>query len=370
MPVSLKVFNKDNTSIDMVEGIDMGLSRKGEGNISSFLLKNEGNILARDVTVSGAPLHSLEDVENGVITLEEYNREVVASKWKTFSTDPNGDFVPVLNIGKIYSGFYLQGVQHKEISTQSEGLFPFNVVHSNAEMLFKDNVFTYQKAGATGNGYSSLRLRHEVPAERMTRHFELTFKPQFTKVKDSSAWDSASPYISIPVRNNLKGDKKGYGFLFMYNRQNNSVVVTVRTDMVGIESHYDGLITGKALYQTKAIVLDDTRTFTVKLYDDKDENRTPCFEVLYGEQQQRLYALVGDANGYVMKDTSSKAYKGSGNYYIEMGMQEGDVAISLSHMSIVRDLDKQPIYVKTTVDDRAINKTEYRSGISVSYYED
>ena len=71
-----------------------------------------------------------------------------------------------------------------------------------------------------------------------------------------------------------------------------------------------------------------------------------------------------------MKDTSSKAYKGSGNYYIECAMQEGDVAIKFSNMSIVTDLDKQPIYVKTTIDDRAENKTEYRSSIAINYYED
>ena len=92
--------------------------------------------------------------------------------------------------------------------------------------------------------------------------------------------------------------------------------------------------------------------------------------MLYGGEQQRLYALVGDDNGYVVKDTSSKAYKGSGDYYIECFLQEGDTAICFSNMSIVTDLEKQPIYVKTTVDDRANDIVEYRSSIAVSYYED
>lgn len=369
MPVVLKVFNADNSAMDMEEGVDLGLSRKGKANMSSFLLKNEGNTLARDVIVTGAPLHTLKDVEDGVISEEEYQKECLAGSWKTFSLDPEGEFVRELNLGRIYAGLYVQGTQFNEISTQSEGLFPYNPVHSNAEFVFKDNVFSYQKANLTPNGYSSLRLQHEDPAKRSTRHIELTFKPQFVFDAESEL-DETPPFISIPVRNNLKGDNKGYGFLFTYNRDNNTVVVTVRTDMIGILSHYDGLQVGTALYQTRAITLDGTREFTVKCYDDNDENRTPCFEVLYGGQQQRLYALVGDDNGYVMKDRSSKAYKGSGNYYIECSMQEGDVAIKFSNMSIVTDLDKQPIYVKTTVDDRAENKVEYRSSIAISYYED
>ena len=369
MPVLLKVFNVDNSAMDMEEGIDLGLSRKGKDNISSFLLKNEGNTLARDVIVVGSPLHDLKDVEDGIISEEDYQKEVIASQWKTFSLDPNGEFVKELNLGRIYAGLYVQGTQLTEISTQSEGLFPYNAVHSNAEFVFKDNVFSYQKANLTPNGYSSLRMQHEDPNKRKTRHFELTFKPEFI-FDDKVELDTTPPYISIPVRNNLKGDNKGYGFLMTYNRSNNSVTVSVRTDMIGILSHYDGLQGGTAMYQTRAITLDGTREFTLKVYDDTDENRTPCFEVLYGGERQKLYALVGDASGFVMKDTSSKAYKGSGNYYIECAMQEGDVAIKFSNMSIVTDLERQPIYVKTTVDDRAENRVEYRSSIAISYYED
>lgn len=369
MPVSLKVENTNGNNI-MQEGIDLGLSRKGKPNISSFFIKNDGNILARDVTVSGCPLNTLQDVENGVITLEEYNRQEIAGKWKTFSTNPNGDFMSELNLGKIYAGKYLQGIEASDISTQSEGLFPFNAVHSNAEMLFKDNVFVYQKANQTSNGYSSFRLQHENPSKRMTRHFELTMNIAFNVDKDKSKWDKAIPYVSIPVRNNVRGDKKGYGFLFAYDREEDSVVVSVRTDMVGITSHYDGLLVGNALYQTKAIVLDSTKEFTVKCYDDTDEGRTPCFEVLYGGQPQLLYAVVGDAEGYVVKDDSSKAYKGAGSYYLECTMQEGDISISFSNMSIVTDLAKQPIYVRTVADDRAEDRTEYRSSIAITYYED
>ena len=123
MPVLLKVFNVDNSAMDMEEGIDLGLSRKGKGNIASFLLKNEGNTLARDVVLTGAPLHTLEDVQNGVISEEDYQKECLAGQWKTFSLDPEGEFVTELNLGKIYAGKYVEGTQFTEISTQSEGLF-------------------------------------------------------------------------------------------------------------------------------------------------------------------------------------------------------------------------------------------------------
>lgn len=369
MPVLMKVFNTDGTTMDMSKGIDLGLSRKGKDNVASFLLKNEGNTQARDVILTGAPLHDLQDVENGVISEEDYQKEVLASQWKTFSLDPNGKFVRELNLGTILAGQYVQGTQYNEISTQSEGLFPYNPVHSNAEMKFSDNVFSYQKVGLSPNGYASIRLQHEDPSKRSTRHFELTFKPQFLFDEDSEL-DSTPPYISIPVRNNLRGDEKGYGFLMSYDRENNTVTVSVRTEFIGVTTHYDGLRVGTAMYQTRAIQLDGVRTFTFKCYDSNDEAKTPCFEVLYGGEKQRLYALVGDDNGYVVKDTSSKAYKGSGNYYIECFLQEGDTAICFSNMSIVTDLEKQPIYVKTTVDDRANDKIEYRSSIAVSYYED
>ena len=101
MPVLLKVFNVDNSAMDMEEGIDLGLSRKGKGNIASFLLKNEGNTLARDVVLTGAPLHTLEDVQNKVISEEDYQKECLAGQWKTFSLDPEGEFVAELNVGKI-----------------------------------------------------------------------------------------------------------------------------------------------------------------------------------------------------------------------------------------------------------------------------
>ena len=65
--------------------------------------------------------------------------------------------------------------------------------------------------GLSPNGYASIRLQHEDPSKRSTRHFELTFKPQFLFDEDSEL-DSTPPYISIPVRNFLRGDENGYGF--------------------------------------------------------------------------------------------------------------------------------------------------------------
>ena len=111
MPVLMKVFNTDGTTMDMSKGIDLGLSRKGKDNVASFLLKNEGNTQARDVILTGAPLHDLQDVENGVISEEDYQKEVLASQWKTFSLDPNGKFVRELNLGTILAGQYVQGTQ-------------------------------------------------------------------------------------------------------------------------------------------------------------------------------------------------------------------------------------------------------------------
>lgn len=366
MPVILKVTNDDNQDL-VEEGIDLGLSRKGKANDSVFYIENQGNTVARDVTLIGAPLNSLEDVENNIISQEEYEKQILAGKWKQFSINPDSGFVSELVLGDINAGSYLTGIQSEKISTQSEGMFPFNPVHSNATMKFIDHVFIYEKES---NGYASMRLQHEIPNKRLTRHFELTFGLSFEVNDDKTAWDEAIPYVSIPVRNNVKGDGLGYGFLFAYNRENNSVIVSVRTEMVGITSHYDGLLVGTALFQTRAITLDNTREFTLKCYDDKENNNTPCFEVLYGGQQQRLYALVGDNNGYVMKDTSSKAYKGVGYYYLECTLQEGDISVSFRNMSMVTDLDKQPIYVRTTIDDRAEDKTEYKSSIAISYYED
>lgn len=364
MPVILKVTDAQGYDA-MEKGIDLGLSRKGKPNDAMFFIQNEGNTAARQVTLSGAPLNDLQDVENGVISDDELARQVVASKWKQFSIDPDGTFVSELVIGDIQAGAFLTGIQTEKISTQSEGLFPYNAVHSNANILFIDNVFVYQKES---NGYASMRFQHEDPEKRFTRHFEITFGLDFEVNEDSETWDEAIPYFSIPVRNNVRGDGKGYGFLFAYDRENKTVVVSIRKEMVGITSHYDGLLVGTGMYQTRAIALDSTKEFTLKCYDD--DNNVPSFEVSYGGQQQRLYALVGDSNGYVMKDSSSTAYKGKGNYYLECTLQEGDISVSLRNMSITTDLNKQPIYVRTIIDDRAEDKVQYNSSIAISYYED
>ena len=75
-----------------------------------------------------------------------------------------------------------------------------------------------------------------------------------------------------------------------YDRENNTVTVSVRTEFIGVTTHYDGLRVGTAMNQTRAIQLDGVRSFTFKCYDGNDESKTPCFEVLYGGEQQRLYA--------------------------------------------------------------------------------
>lgn len=363
MPVILSVTNDDGKNV-VEEGIDLGLSRKGKPNDSVFYIENQGNTVAREVTLIGSALHSLEDVENNIISQEEYEKEQLAGKWKQFSLQPDSGFQYELNIGDIQAGTYLSGTQTQELSTQSEGLFPFNPVHTNANLIFKDNTFTYEK---DSNGYASMRLQHKDPKIRSTKHFELTFGLAFEVNEDSSKWDANVPYFSIPVRNNSKGDGLGYGFLFAYNRENGTVVVSIQKDMVGITSHYDGLLIGTGLYQTQAIRLDNTREFTVKCYD---VNNVPTFEVLYGGQNQRLYAMVGDASGNVVKDNSSTAYKAKGNFYLECTLQEGDISVSLKNMRLVSDLDKQPIYVRTTIDDRAEDKVQYNSSIAISYYED
>ena len=109
MPANLVILDKDGHEIDIYQGLDFGLTRKGISNFKEIRIKNTGNVVAKDVILTAVPMSAPTDV-----TSDEYENQVKATKWKSFGYEEDGVFSPYLNVGNIkyvtpeYTPLYLK----------------------------------------------------------------------------------------------------------------------------------------------------------------------------------------------------------------------------------------------------------------------
>lgn len=359
MPVSLKVINENNQEINLNTGIDLGLIRKGLPSITKFKIKNEGNVTARQLIISTTTLNS-----NNEVSSEEYNNQLKATKWKSFSLYENKGFSSQLQLGDVKPSGFVQGVKETNVNLVSSEETNLTDSWSTGITEFKNNAMTFKKSDGNTNGQIAKRMMCTDVVS--CGYFQVEFNVDFTTTTQGQS--TTLPYISFPVRINSNGDNRGYLFMLRYRRDDKKFIVAIHKNAIGMTSNTERDY-GEKIFETIGFQpFDKSKKFTFKLYNNSLGQ--PTFEVKYGDINLLLGKVFSDIQSEIVSDTETGSFKEDGNLYIDISMNDGDIATSISNMKINSEELEQFIYMKTLLGDDATNNTIYKTSALISYLED
>lgn len=359
MAAELQFLDMNNEEISLETGIDYGLSRKGIPIIKAVKLKNVGDVTARDLILTATTLNSSSEV-----SAEEYENQLVAASWKSFSLVQDGEYSQKLNLGDVRPGRFLEGTKtvKEEFASQKDCMF--EDVWSTGITEFKEEKMTFKKLTDDSKGNIAKRMR----CTKLTapRDLKVEFNMEFNSEPDVES--EMNGMLIFPIRMNSKGDETGYLVLFQYNRQEDRFFVSIHKNAKGMASNIDRAY-GTKIFDTIAFKsFDKSKKLGFNVYNNASGN--PTFEILYGGEKMLLTNSIGSVKEeYSKTDTASDAYKTGGDFYMDLGLYDGDLTFSISNMTIQTEELEQPIYIKTYITDNGKNKVDYKSSVEVSYIE-
>lgn len=359
MAVELQFLDMNNKEISLTTGVDYGLTRKGIPVIKAVKLKNVGDVTARDLILTATTLDS-----SAQVSPEEYENQLIAASWKSFSLTENGEYNKKLNLGNIRPGRFLEGTKYltEEFTSQHDCMF--KEVWSTGITEFKENKIVFKKLDNETKG--NIAKRMSCSSLKAPRDLKVEFNVEFNSQADIESEMNAM--LIFPVRMNSKGDDTGYLILFQYNRQENRFYASIHKNAKGMASNIDRVYGTKIFDTITFKTFDKSKKLGFNIYNNASGN--PTFEILYGGEKMILANSIGSSvEEYSKTDTASGSYKTGGDFYIDCGLYDGDISCSISNMTIETEELEQPIYIKTYIGDNGKNKVNYKSSVEVSYVE-
>lgn len=358
MAVDLQFYTEDVMELDV---IDAGESRINYGTITPIVIKNEGTDRARACILSACPLNTLEELKTEMSEEEavlEHEKQKNAASWKTFCLKKDGNYTPELEIGNINAGYFLQGEQ-----TIAE---PF----SNKETSLFQDVWSYCLESWGNNGIKIYKDQAKSQtAQRKSidigerKNVEIKFKLDYEY--DSSAFNKSSCLVIFPVR----VDSRGYGYIlsFQFRASDGKMFFGVYKDGKGMVDNLNRTY-GTRIFDTNGYkVFDPNKFMGARVYTNEDDET--CFEFILDGEKQTLYKTKDKTvKSTTVVDTENN-YPNAGLMYFDVGMYYGDLGVTLKNFSITTETDKQVVYIKSKIDETAIDGEVYDSAISVSYIE-
>ena len=356
MAANLVITDKDGKEIDLYQGLDFGLTRKGLPSFQEIKIKNTGNTAAKDIVLTAIPMNSAVEVSD-----EEYENQVKATQWKTFGYEQDGMFSKYLSIGDIKANGTLEGTKNTSIEFDSH----FTGTHFTSGNLSKaPNYLKLSQFDGEIKDGTSCRVKSEM--FRSARDVEISFNLEFEARNGEGRQDTL---VVFPVRMNSKNNKMGYLMVVKYIPTSKRFSVSIWKDAKGIESHYDRDYGTKIFESEQTPVLDSNKKITLKIYND--EQIRPSFEFLYDGKPMLLGKPgVESSLAYVVKDTTTSAYVNDGALYMDFSISSAEQSVTVKNMDIKTENPNQSIFVRTLIDDRAEDMTWYSSAISISYIEE
>lgn len=358
MAVELKFYDEDVMELNE---IDAGESRMNYGTITAVKIKNEGTDRAKNCIIDSCPLNTLDELKTTMNDEEakaEYEKQLMAASWKSFSLIKDGNYSTELELGNINPGCFLEGTQ-----TLQE---PF----SNIETSMFQSVWSYCLEQWSNN---SLKIYKDTAKSQTAQrkvlnigeHRDIDIKFKLNYDYDSSAYAKSSCLVIFPVRI----DPRGYGYIlsFQFRASDGKCFFGVYKDGKGMVSNLSRTY-GTRIFDTNGYKeFDSSKYMGAKVYTN--ENDEICFEFILNGEKQVLYKTSDKSiKGTTVVDTTN-AYPNAGAAYFDVGMYYGDLAITLSNFSISTETDQQTVYIKSKIDGNATDGENYTSAISISYIE-
>ena len=226
MPANLVITDKDGQEIDLYQGLDFGLTRKGLPSFQEIKIRNTGNVAAKDVILTAIPMNAV-----GEVSEEEYENQMKATQWKSFGYEQNGLFSQYLSIGDIKANSSLEGTKTTSVEFDSH----FTGTHFTSGNLSKaPNYLKLSQFDGEIKDGTSCRVKSEM--FRSVRDVEISFNLEFEARNGEGRQDTL---VVFPVRMNSKNNKMGYLMVVKYIPTSKRFSVSIWKDAKGIESHYD-----------------------------------------------------------------------------------------------------------------------------------
>lgn len=358
MAVNIKLYNEKDEEITEVEGLDYGLSRVRYPYIKTIYLKNLGNNNAEKLTISADTLNKKEDID-----IEEYNKQLKAKSWKTFSTD-NRNFVEFLELGKILRGSYYEGVREINFDLSSNR-GTLKEEWTNAVPNFIDNKLVFRKITYDSEdktqGTGGARYNVNIGT---ARDVDITFYMSY--LGDSKISYSAIATLLLPIR--VGSDGFGYGLCIQRNRANNKMFFAIYKKTKGMLDANTSILGTRIIDIKSYINVDETKPLRIKVYNDN--NGYPTFEFYCNGQQQLLYSSADRSkSSLAFSDTDNGYYSTRGSMYLDMALYKGDIEFIIEKITLITENQKQPIYIKTFIESDAIDQQNYKSALKIEWKE-
>lgn len=359
MAVDLKFLDMENNPIDLTSGLDYGLTRKNVPSILKFKIKNAGNLKAHHLLLSAGTLNSSNEVSS-----QEYQNQLKSASWKSFSLKEDGEYVAQLDLGDLEPNAFVEGVKEVNENFVNAEKCIFKEDWSTGITVFKDEKVYLNKLN--GDPMGNVARRMDCPALGQPRDVWIDFRADI--VSDSSYNNTTVGLIVFPVRINSKGDGKGYLFSFQFRRKDNTFFMGIYKDAKGMTANNDRVY-GTRIFDVGSFQpFDPMKKLGARVYNNAQGQ--PTFQMFYDGKPVTLYnSKDKQESGLEMSDTTETAYVGGGDVYFDCGLYEGDKSFAISKLKILTEQMEQPIFMRNIIGDDAVDKTQYKSAVILSYIE-
>jgi hypothetical protein len=361
LAVDLKFYDANGSEISLdksVGGHDFGTVRKGQQYVYPVVVKNVGSNDAKGLYVKGSPLNSINDAN-----ATEYNNQVRASTWKSFSLLPNRDFVTQLNLPNIPANSTMIGKQE----------FIENFTNP-ANSYWKNDTLTGHLFQWTGTGLvctptngetstTSFFARADATGWGNAKEADCIFK--FLMPNTSVA---GSSFGMIGFRMNSLGDEKGYIVNLKRVNTNNTCFFEIRK-CAGIKASGTTDF-GSVLYTSNSVPYADYTPIRIKIFTNSDG--LPEIKVwvtnINDTDPPVQWGTTNPTQSYV--DTSN-TYKYAGGICFIFGSAGTNLVsankFELRYASLLTDDPNGKVYISTIVSDGAEDSITYNSSMELFY---
>lgn len=359
MSAELQFYNEKSIYLSEIDG---GESRINYGTITPIKIRNNGTDKAKNVIISSSSLNTLDELkaecDNDEEAEKEYEKQRLASSWKSFSLTKDGIYTSELELGTIVPNSFLKGKQtiKETFSNKDNSLFQ-DVWSYCLEDMANGGLKIYKNQAK-----SQTAQRKEI-AIGEKRDISIQFK--LTYEYESESFNKSSCLVIFPVRIGDTGT--GYILSFQFRASDGKCFFGVYKNGKGMVSNLSRTYGTRIMDTGGYLEFDQTKTMGAKIYNDDDDNI--WFEFILNGKSQILY-LTDNKNikGLKLQDPKN-THPNAGLMYYDVGMYYGDLAVTISNFQITTDTDEQIVYVKSKLDGNAIDKENYKSAIVLSYIE-
>lgn len=363
MAVDIQFTKVDSTPISLDKttgGIDFGVVRKNQYQITPVIVKNNGTNDAKNVYVSGSTLHTPTEV-----TTDAYNNEILASKWQTFSMLPDGDFTTTLSLPNILAGQTMLGKKKLvELFTnptnsgwKNDSLTGHNYNWTGNSVIVTDTagtgkIFGYMTADGWGNN----------------KEVDVTYTFMMPATTTTGA-----AFVMFGLRKNCLGDNKGYLLNVKRTAPTSGVGGTMFCEIrkgAGSTSATTGDY-GTVLGTSTAVTYADFQPIRIKLFTNS--NNLPELKVWIGNVKDSDTPLTWGTG-----TTATQSWVDTANTYPYAGLLSinfgdsgtGIVApnqFEIKSASLLTDDSNGKVYIRTLVGDGAVDNVTYNSAMELYY---